>query len=158
MSRGGNYSGGKRAREAERDRKKRDKAERRARRREMGPGEVPIATQDEIAGGLPTIEEAMRAIETRDQEPRGAASVPCRLFIGGLSWDTTSDTLLEAFTQVGPVDDAVVVTDRDTGSSRGFGFVTMSSRKDAIKAIDKYNDYELDGRVIAVRIATDRSD
>ena len=56
----------------------------------------------------------------------------------------------------GKVSDAAVVTDRDTGKSRGFGFVTMADRKDAAKAIDEMNGAELDGRAIVVNMATER--
>lgn len=156
MSRGGNYSMGKRQRDADKARKKRDKAERRARKREAGPGHVPMTTAEEMTGPLPTVEEAMQAMEERAAGGRGAAAIPCRLFVGGLSWDTTEDALRQAFGRFGDVSDAVVVKDRDTGRSRGFGFVTMANRKDASKAIDSLNDSELDGRVIVVNVATER--
>ena len=56
----------------------------------------------------------------------------------------------------GEVSDAVVIEDRDTGRSRGFGFVTMADRKDASKAIDAMDGSELDGRTIVVNVATER--
>ena len=55
------------------------------------------------------------------------------------------------------VTEAIIVKDRDTGRSRGFGFVVMTDRKDASKAIDKLNGAELDGRNIVVNVATERS-
>ena len=155
MSRG-YYSSGKRAREAEKARKKRDKAERRQRRRERGPREVPVTTREEILAEMPTVDEAMAAMEQQRRAPRGAAAVPCRLFVGGLSWGTDRARLEAAFAEHGPVADAVIVTDRDTGNSRGFGFVTMASRKDAAKAIAALDGADLDGRSIVVKIATER--
>ena len=59
--------------------------------------------------------------------------------------------------EFGVVSDAVIVADRDTGKSRGFGFVTMENRKDATKAIDALHESELDGRIIVVNVATERS-
>jgi hypothetical protein len=155
MSRG-NYSAGKRQRENERARKKKEKAERRWQKREEGPGDVPITTAEEITGALPTVAEAMRAIEHRATVSREAEPLPARLFVGGLSRNTTEDSLREAFSQFGTVIDAFIVTDRDTGNSRGFGFVTMQNRKDAPKAIEGLTDTELDGRTIVVNVATER--
>jgi RNA recognition motif-containing protein len=156
MSRG-NYSLGKRQREAERARKKQEKAEKRTQRRERGPGEAMFGTAEEMTGALPSVEEAMRALENRAAAPRGAAAIPCRLFVGGLSWNTTEADLRTAFAQFGAVTDAVIVTDRDTGKSRGFGFVTMENRKDGAKAIEGLHDTVLDDRAIVVNIATERS-
>jgi hypothetical protein len=155
MSRG-TYSFGKRQRENAKARKKREKAERRARRREDGPEEPEIVTQDDIVGDLPTIAEAMEAIENPEPGDRAGGGVPCRLFVGSLSWDTTNDSLRKAFEKFGPVADAMIVTDRDTGRSRGFGFVTMADRKDAQRAIKDLDDSELDGRRIVVNVATER--
>lgn len=150
------FSAGKRAREQEQARKKREKAERRARKREQGPSdEIPMATVEEIAGDLPSIDEAMAAIEAGPVE-REAEPMPARLFVGGLSRSTTQESLAAAFSQYGPVLDAFIVTDRDTGDSRGFGFVTMKDRKDASKAMDELDDTELDGRNIMVNVATER--
>lgn len=154
MSRGGNYGQGKRQRAAEKARKKREKAERRARKREEGPNEIPVTTAEEMQGDLPSIAEAMANITS--PATQRAASVPCRLFVGGLSWDTTEEGLRQAFGKFGTVTDAFIVKDRDTGRSRGFGFVTLDNRKDAAKAIEALHDTELDGRTIAVNVATER--
>lgn len=150
------YSAGKRQREQNRARKKREKAERRQQKRKQGPGEVLIGSVEEVTGVLPSVEEAMRAIEERSLRPSKPAPLPARLFVGGLSRNTTADDLREAFSQFGPVVDAIVVTDRDTGDSRGFGFVTMEDRKTAPKAIEALNDSVLDGRTIVVNVATER--
>ncbi len=155
MSRG-TYSVGKRQREAERARKKQEKAQRRRERRERGPSEVEYTTAEEITGALPSVGEALLHMQNRAREPRGANAIPARLFVGGLSYGTTAEVLRQAFEQFGPVSDAVVVTDRDTGNSRGFGFVTMENRKDAPRAIEGLNDTELDGRTIFVNVATER--
>ncbi|CAO3639457.1 unnamed protein product [Mucor hiemalis] len=79
-----------------------------------------------------------------------------KLFIGGLSWNTTDDSLREAFSQYGEVVDAIVIKDRETGRSRGFGFVTFSSPEEANAAVDALNDNELDGRRIRVNVAEQR--
>lgn len=76
-----------------------------------------------------------------------------KLFVGGLSWDTTEDTLRNHFAQVGPVASAQVITDKFTGKSRGFGFVEMSNPDDAQKAIQDLNGTQLDGRAIVVNEA-----
>lgn len=79
-----------------------------------------------------------------------------RLFIGGLSWDTTTDGLRQAFEAFGEVSDAIVITDRDTGRSRGFGFVTFDSDDDANTAMNEMDGSELDGRSIRVNEAHER--
>ena len=73
-----------------------------------------------------------------------------KLFVGGLPYRTTGDELRDAFAQAGEVASASVVTDRETGRSRGFGFVEMVNDADAQTAVDKLNGSELDGRKIVV--------
>jgi hypothetical protein len=150
------YSQGKREREAQRARKQRDKAERRMQRREQGPGRVEITTAAAVVGVMPSIEEAERAMQARAASPGAGHTIPCRLFVGGLSWDTGEASLRAAFGVHGAIADAFVVTDRSTGQSRGFGFVTYEDRRDATKAIDQLNGSDLDGRRIVVNVATDR--
>jgi len=145
---------GKRQRENEKARKKRDKAEKRRQRRSMGTSEVEYTTADAITGDLPTADEALAAMETRASAPR--ATIPARLFVGGLSRDTTVEILNEHFGAHGELADAVVITDRDTGESRGFGFVTYADRRDAPKAIEALDGLEVDGRNIRVNLATER--
>ena len=78
-----------------------------------------------------------------------------KLFVGGLAWATDSDGLKSAFSEYGEVVEAKVITDRDTGRSRGFGFVTFSDDGEA-KAALALNETDLDGRTIRVDIATDK--
>lgn len=79
-----------------------------------------------------------------------------RLFVGGLSWGTTDDDLKTAFERFGEVVDSAVIKDRDTGRSRGFGFVTFAEAAAAQQAKAEMNDAELDGRTIRVDEATER--
>ena len=76
-----------------------------------------------------------------------------KLFIGGLAFSTSNDRLREVFTQAGGVESAAVVTDRDTGQSRGFGFVEMASAEEATEAVKKFNGHEVDGRTLRVELA-----
>jgi len=80
-----------------------------------------------------------------------------RLFVGNLSFSTSSDDLEALFASAGTVESATVVTDRDTGRSRGFGFVEMSSASEAGQAISELNGREVDGRQINVSEAKERS-
>ena len=80
-----------------------------------------------------------------------------KIFVGNLSFDTTSAQLESLFSEVGPCASASVITDRDTGRSRGFGFVEMSSAADAQKAISALNGRELQGRTLNVSEAKERS-
>lgn len=79
-----------------------------------------------------------------------------KLFVGGLSWNTNDEGLLDAFSAFGEVTDAKVITDRDTGRSRGFGFVTFAESDAASTAIAQMDGTELDGRTIRVNEAEDR--
>lgn len=76
-----------------------------------------------------------------------------KLFVGGLSFSTSSERLREVFAGVGAVQSASVVTDRDTGRSRGFGFVEMATPEEADQAISRLNGTSLDGRTIQVERA-----
>jgi cold-inducible RNA-binding protein len=76
-----------------------------------------------------------------------------KLYVGGLSYDTTEDALKELFSQAGTVESATIITDRMSNRSKGFGFVEMSSDEEAQKAIKIFNGKELDGRNIVVNEA-----
>ena len=76
-----------------------------------------------------------------------------KLFVGSLSWNTDDRGLREAFAPHGEITEATVVADRDTGRSRGFGFVTFADDAAADKAVAALNGTELDGRTIKVDVA-----
>lgn len=80
-----------------------------------------------------------------------------KLFVGGLSWNTNDEGLLDAFSAFGEVTDAKVITDRDTGRSRGFGFVTFADAESASTAIAQMDGTDLDGRTIRVNEAEERA-
>ena len=77
-----------------------------------------------------------------------------KLFIGGLAFSTSTERLREVFATAGHVESATVVTDRDTGRSRGFGFVEMATTEEAEQAITQFNGKDLDGRQIRVEKAS----
>ncbi|MGH9839871.1 MAG: RNA recognition motif domain-containing protein [Blastocatellia bacterium] len=79
-----------------------------------------------------------------------------KLYVGNLSFGTTENDLQQLFSQVGSVESASMVTDRDTGRSRGFAFVEMSSKSEGEAAIAKFNGSELDGRSLTVNEAKPR--
>ena len=76
-----------------------------------------------------------------------------KLFIGGLAFATSSEQLRELFAQAGEVQSATVVTDRDTGQSRGFGFVEMATAEEAAEAVKLLNGKSVDGRTLKVEVA-----
>ena len=80
-----------------------------------------------------------------------------KLFVGGLSFSTSTERLREAFAAVGNVESAAVVTDRDTGRSRGFGFVEMATPEEAQRAVEELNGRDLDGRTLKVEVAKPRT-
>ena len=79
-----------------------------------------------------------------------------RLYVGNLSFNTTADGVRAAFTQFGTVSDVHLVTDRETGRSRGFAFVTMGNANEAAQAIATMNGANLDGRALRVNEAEER--
>lgn len=80
------------------------------------------------------------------------------LFIGSLAYATNDDSLKAFFESVGPVKSARVITDRDSGRSKGFGFVEFEDDANNQKAIDQLNGQELDGRAIAISVARPKED
>ena len=80
------------------------------------------------------------------------------LFIGSLAYATTDDTLKAFFEQIGAVTSARVITDRDSGRSKGFGFVEFENDTDNKKAVDQLDGKELDGRAISVGLARPKED
>jgi len=156
VSRG--FTGGKREREANRARRKRDKAERlRHNREQRGPNGSPSGEVSPDGGmGLDTqlppveLDDVVIGVPVR---PKREPLTPAKLFVGGLSRDTTTEDLQVAFSNFGKVVDAVVISDRATGRSRGFGFVTFEKHADADEAIKQLHGRELDGRPLKVNRA-----
>jgi RNA recognition motif-containing protein len=81
-----------------------------------------------------------------------------RLYVGNLNFRTTGDELRDMFSQAGEVENATVVEDRDTGRSRGFGFVEMATAEGAAAAIEQFNGKEFGGRALTVNEARPRED
>jgi RNA recognition motif-containing protein len=79
------------------------------------------------------------------------------IYVGNLTFDTDSRRLEDLFAEHGPVTKAQVITDRDTGRSRGFGFVEMGSAEDAQKAISALDGKDVGGRQLTVNLAKERS-
>src|ERR1700682_489749 len=82
--------------------------------------------------------------------------MPTKLYVGNLAYSVTNDDLEGLFSQAGKVDSAVVVVDKFSGQSRGFGFVEMADSNDAARAIEEFNETELKGRNIRVNEARPR--
>ncbi|MBD3400733.1 MAG: RNA-binding protein [Candidatus Coatesbacteria bacterium] len=80
-----------------------------------------------------------------------------KLFVGSLSWDTTDESLKTTFAEYGEIVEAKVITERDTGRSRGFGFVTFAEEADADRAKAELDGTMLDGRTIHVDEARERN-
>ncbi|GAM40944.1 glycine-rich RNA-binding protein [Talaromyces pinophilus] len=80
-----------------------------------------------------------------------------KLFIGGLAWHTTDETLRAGFEKFGTIEEAIVIKDRDTNRSRGFGFVRFSTDAEADAAIEGMNNQDFDGRVIRVDRASNNA-
>ncbi len=81
-----------------------------------------------------------------------------KLYVGNLSFNTTESQIRDLFAQVGEVTEVSLITDRDTGRSKGFAFVQMTSDDAAQEAIRKYNGYSLDDRTLTVNEARPRED
>jgi len=87
---------------------------------------------------------------------RKKEAIQTKLFVGNLSFDTTSDQLRDLFAGAGEVGSVTVPTDRDTGRPRRFAFVELSTAEEATAATEKLNGFELDGRALRVNEATER--
>src|SRR5882724_4845411 len=116
---------------------------------------LPRVVRLAIPGDGERLRAAEPASETsgRPKEIQMAA----KLYVGGLSYSTTSETLREYFAQCGTVESASVVTDKFSGQSRGFGFVEMATAEEAQRAIAELNGKELDGRKITVNVSNPRA-
>ncbi|KAJ7350266.1 hypothetical protein DFH08DRAFT_806388 [Mycena albidolilacea] len=80
-----------------------------------------------------------------------------KCYVGNLSWNTDDESLRQAFSEFGQVVDSIVMKDRETGRSRGFGFVTFNSGEEAEAAINGLNEQDLDGRRLKVNLANART-
>jgi len=80
-----------------------------------------------------------------------------KLFIGSLPWSITNDTLKEMFAAYGEITEAIVINDRETGRSKGFGFITFAKEEDAQKALEMHGK-EIEGRTIVVNVAKPREE
>jgi len=147
----------KRAREAQRDEKQREKSLRRQEKRQMGSSGPELTTADQIAGNLRSIDEVMNSLFAgKNVGDRSAAPIPAKLFVGSLSDSTNSAQLRAHFAEHAELVEAVVITERSTGASRNFGFVTVADRKKAAAVIDATHHSELNGSRIVVNVATER--
>ena len=81
-----------------------------------------------------------------------------KLYVGNLAFETSGENLRQHFAQAGTVETATVVEDRDTGRSRGFGFVEMATKEEGEAAIARFNGNDLDGRNLNVNVAKPRED
>ena len=81
-----------------------------------------------------------------------------KLYVGNLSFETSREDLQQLFAQAGTVESVAVIEDRDTGRSRGFGFVEMSSKEEGSVAIQQFNGHEVGGRALKVNEAKPRED
>lgn len=81
-----------------------------------------------------------------------------KIYVGNMAYSTTEDRLREKFGEFGEVEEVAIITDRDTGRPRGFGFVTMTNDEEANAAIEALNGQEVDGRALKVNEARPRRD
>lgn len=81
-----------------------------------------------------------------------------KLYVGNLPWTLTNDTLKDLFAAMGEITEAVIITDRMSGRSKGFGFVTFANEADAEKAVAEMNGKDIEGRKIVVNVARPREE
>ena len=153
------FSGGKRNREANRDLKKKQKEERLRRNRDLRARGIDPDMMDPsaVAGEAPLPEVKLEDVVIGvASQSRRANFGPTKLFVGGLGPSTTAADLRTYFSRFGELADAIVVPDRATGKSRGFGFVSYQSSAAADEAIKGMNGVELDGHPLKVNRAEAR--
>jgi len=81
-----------------------------------------------------------------------------KLYVGNLPWSMSGDSLKELFSQYGEISEAIIISDRMSGRSKGFGFVTFVNEADAEKAVAEMHEKEIEGRKIVVNVARPRED
>ena len=151
------FSGGKRNREANRDLKKRQKEDRLRRNRDLRARGVDPDLVDPMSAPAPLPEVKLEDVVIGvPSQSRRTDFGPIKLFVGGLSTDTNAADLRRWFAPFGDVVDAIVVTDRGTGRSRGFGFVSYRTPADAEAATKGLNGVEVDGQTLNVNRAETR--
>ena len=96
--------------------------------------------------------------EKTPQGGKGKKIMSMKLYVGNLSFDTSSNELQTLFAQTGTVESVSLIEDRETGRSRGFGFVEMSTKEEGVAAISQFNGKELGGRALTVNEAKPRED
>lgn len=101
-----------------------------------------------------SLNDFIRALEAH--EPQRLKIMSVRLYVGNLSFDATGEDLDEIFSEIGAVEDAIIVTRPGGGRPRGFGFVTMSDPEEAADAIAQLDGYELAGRPLKINVAKER--
>ncbi|XP_068665245.1 28 kDa ribonucleoprotein, chloroplastic-like [Aristolochia californica] len=116
---------------------------------------IDLFNRYDFNGRLLTVNKASPRGSRVERSPR-ASEPSCRLYVGNLPWSVNDARLEQAFSEFGKVVQARVVYDRDTGRSRGFGFVTMSLQAELDDAIQGLDGQTLDGRAIRVNVAEER--
>jgi hypothetical protein len=151
------FSGGKRNREASRDLKKRQKEDRLRRNRDLRARGLDPDLVDPSSAPAPLPEVKLEdVVISVPSQSRRADFGPIKLFVGGLSTDTTAADLRRWFAPFGDIADAIVVADRGTGRSRGFGFVSYRSPAAAEAATKGLDGVEVDGQTLKVNRAETR--
>lgn len=153
------FSGGKRSREANRDLKKKQKEERLRRNRELRAQGIDPDMEDPsvLPEGEPLPEVKLEDVVIGvAPQSRRVDFGPTKLFVGGLGPDTTEADLRAFFAKFGEVVEAVIIPNRSTGQSRGFGFVSYPTAALADAAIKGANGVELDGHPLKVNRAEAR--
>jgi cold-inducible RNA-binding protein len=89
---------------------------------------------------------------------KGKKIMTMKLYVGNLSFETTKDDLQTMFAGAGTVESVALIEDRETGRSRGFGFVEMSTKEEGAAAVEQFNGKDLDGRTLKVNEAKPRED
>jgi cold-inducible RNA-binding protein len=106
---------------------------------------VPVILNDYAGGKFKQFNSEEEKMETK-------------IYVGNLSYETSESDLRSLFAQSGTVNEVILIKDRDTGSSKGFGFVTMNSEEEANKAIQQFNGQTLGSRELKVNIARPREE
>src|SRR5581483_4010288 len=102
--------------------------------------------------------QARRGCSVRQREGCGGNQVDKKLYVGNLAYGVTEQDLRDLFSQAGELQDVMLIVDRDTRRSKGFGFVEYVNEADAQKAVQMFNDTEIEGRRLTVNVARPREE